>query len=329
MPADETAALTDSHRIAQARIGARAAAGVMADWQQMVHAGAPALSAGPWLDSSLGRIRSARGASERLAVSYTRLHRAYATGSTLPPAGSGPPARRTTIGQLRSDYAALAGERPHARPQDARVVPVEEFDWPEPDEQSMDDAARTSLWVTGPVHAEQRLDAAEALHGRGRLDDAEFLAELDDMMRDCAATVGGAADREVLRGGRSLAEQSARADGRVVGWARVTDSSPCGFCAMLASRGAVYKSRDSALFAGGPPVSLDDLTKYHDLCHCQIVPVYSRADHMPAGSVAWRDLWQEASDGRTGRDVRRAFDRAVAARRLAVRRRGLPTNRRS
>ncbi|WP_157032170.1 hypothetical protein [Kitasatospora cheerisanensis] len=223
----------------------------------------------------------------------------------------------------------MSGDRYRPTPADQQPVVVDDFEWPDLDEESMDAAARTGLWVTGPVHAQQRLDDAEEGHARGRLDDAEFLAELDDLMRDSAVTAGGAADREVLRGGRSMAEQSARRDTRVIGWARVTDASPCGFCAMLASRGAVYKSRDSAGLAGGPPASLDDLTKFHDLCHCQIVPVYSRADHLPDGSEVWRDLWAEATDGLSGPEATRAFNRAVAARRRTVRRRGLPTLRRS
>ncbi len=325
----EIAALTASHRIAQSRLGARVAAGVMADWQAMVRPGAPAVSAGRWVDASLGRIRPARGASEQLTVSYTRLHRALSTGHTLPPIGPGPATRRTTVGALRRDWAHTAGERYRPTPGDQRPVVVDDFDWPELDEQAMDDAARTSLWVTGPVHAEQRLDQAEEDRGRGRLDDAGFLAELDDLMQDSAATAGGAADREVLRGGRSMSEESARRDTRVIGWARVTDLDPCAFCAMLASRGAVYKSRSSAGLAGGAPVSLDDLTKYHDLCHCQIVPVYDRDGWVPSGSEAWRDLWQDATDGRTGADARRAFARAVAHRRRTTRRRGLPTTRRS
>lgn len=62
-------------------------------------------------------------------------------------------------------------------------------------------------------------------------------------------------------------------DGTVIArpfaWARVVRPSkngPCGFCAMLASRGPVYKTSESA------GVRVD---RYHVSCRCEAVPVYT------------------------------------------------------
>jgi hypothetical protein len=62
-------------------------------------------------------------------------------------------------------------------------------------------------------------------------------------------------------------------DGTVIArpfaWARVVHPSkngPCGFCAMLASRGPVYKTSESA------GVRVD---RYHVHCKCEAVPVYT------------------------------------------------------
>ncbi|MGV9271575.1 VG15 protein [Kitasatospora sp. NPDC003701] len=326
---DRARQLVQDHRVAQARVGARAAALVLRSWHRLVRPAAPATSAGPWLTEALDVVRDHRGESERLGAAFLRYHRALETGFTLPPLE---PSRNRTVSlrELRQDYAAAAGEPDRRDLDDNLLVPVDQdFEWPDLDDESMDTAARTSLWVTGPVHAEQRLVRAEEDRTRGRLDEGAFLSELGGLMRDAGTTAAGAADREVLRGGRALTARSGRADRRVIGWARVTDTAPCAWCAMLASRGAVYKTRDSAGLAGGPPVSLDDLTKYHDMCHCQLTPIYSRDSWLPDGSDAWRDLWKEATDGLSGPEATRAFNRAVAARRRNVRRRALPTARRS
>ena len=87
-----------------------------------------------------------------------------------------------------------------------------------------------------------------------------------------ASRVGAAADEAVNTAGRVIGETVARVDGRVVGWARVASPSatgPCGFCALMLSRGAVYKSRKSA----------GALRKWHTNCRCRVEPLYSTQDY--------------------------------------------------
>ena len=63
-------------------------------------------------------------------------------------------------------------------------------------------------------------------------------------------------------------------------WARVlTGAENCGFCVVLASRGAVYKSARSAGLGKasevlGAPDATGYLNTYHDNCDCLVVPVY-------------------------------------------------------
>lgn len=76
-----------------------------------------------------------------------------------------------------------------------------------------------------------------------------------------AATIGALASRaqrEVLSAGREKIQRSAPL------WRRVTDGKPCGFCAMVASRGPVYGSAKSA----------GDGNRYHDHCGCTVEPFY-------------------------------------------------------
>jgi hypothetical protein len=74
-------------------------------------------------------------------------------------------------------------------------------------------------------------------------------------------------DRMVLQPGRETATLSARKDPAKPRYARVpSNPSPCAFCTMLASQGAVYHSE-----AAAGPLGSD---KYHAACGCQPVAIY-------------------------------------------------------
>lgn len=105
-----------------------------------------------------------------------------------------------------------------------------------------------------------------------------------------AQVVGSLASRvnlEVLTAGREVVQQSSRR------WRRVTDGNPCGFCAMLASRGPVYTSEASASRIGGRGKAIDPTAprkrggqakgirargkgrlgdRFHSLCGCTVEP---------------------------------------------------------
>lgn len=83
---------------------------------------------------------------------------------------------------------------------------------------------------------------------------------------DPVGNLGKVADRIVKSRGRIAIEQSLAADPARPRFARVPQGAmTCQFCAMLASRGAVYESEQSA-GAGGH--------EYHDHCDCEAVPVF-------------------------------------------------------
>jgi hypothetical protein len=71
----------------------------------------------------------------------------------------------------------------------------------------------------------------------------------------------GAATRLVLDGGRETIRESLARDDRAQGWRRITSGRACGFCSMLAGRGAVY-SAETVSFQS------------HDHCSCSPEPVY-------------------------------------------------------
>lgn len=85
----------------------------------------------------------------------------------------------------------------------------------------------------------------------------------------------------VLAGGRDLLDTSVRYYGRSGRYRRVTDSKPCAFCAMLASRGPVY-SEKTAYF------------RSHHVCGCNAEPVYG--EWVPSDEEAlWRASYTRAA----------------------------------
>lgn len=106
-----------------------------------------------------------------------------------------------------------------------------------------------------------------------------------------------AATRLILNGARQAVLQSVKDDSQAVGWMRVTASDPCAWCAMLASRGPVYKSEASASFDA------------HYRCRCSAQAVFSREDAKALRNAPLAQEWQQATEGYSGKDALRAWRR--------------------
>lgn len=102
-------------------------------------------------------------------------------------------------------------------------------------------------------------------------------------MQTAFVRTSGALSRHVLSGGRDTLILSAAEDRAAQGWARVTGGEPCGFCAMLASRGPVY-SEDTVDFQA------------HDHCSCSAEPSYDGSE-WPGRAREFRQLWREHAEG--------------------------------
>lgn len=105
-------------------------------------------------------------------------------------------------------------------------------------------AVATSMLVTGPI-------SIKAAMGRG--------VQLARASETAAARAAGAAMRNVLAGGRDTITQTAQADSRAHGWARVASGRACDFCAGL--EGQIF-SADTVDFAA------------HDHCSCSGEPAF-------------------------------------------------------
>lgn len=119
-------------------------------------------------------------------------------------------------------------------------------------------------------------------------------------MATAQVRVSGAVARHVLNNGRDTITDEMLRDEQATGWTRATGGDPCAFCAMLASRGPVYKEE-----------SADFLS--HDHCQCYPEPAY-RGSEWPGRGREWQDLWQETGAHESGKDAVNAFRRAYEGR---------------
>ncbi|MFD9949693.1 hypothetical protein [Nonomuraea sp. NPDC059022] len=119
----------------------------------------------------------------------------------------------------------------------------------------------------------------------------------EEALHLAGVSLSGSVSRLVLSGGRDAILGNVQRDERAIGWARITDKDPCSWCAMLASRGPVFRSKRTASFQA------------HDHCACMAVPVWSRDEAWLQHSRDLYEQWQKATVGQSGADARKAWRR--------------------
>lgn len=146
-------------------------------------------------------------------------------------------------------------------------------------------------------------------------DEAQLSAYLDTAVSDIMAESEQRA-QEVATGQQLTLDAgieqmfaSMSADPRKPRWARVVKPGACSFCLMLATRGATYRSHDSADFRAH--------TKFNGrggVCQCTVEPSFADTYEPPAHVRAAQSLYSEATAGLPrGADRANAFRRALYA----------------
>lgn len=93
-----------------------------------------------------------------------------------------------------------------------------------------------------------------------------WAAKTANSLESMLTLIQGGTQKRVANGARMTIMQNAERDPQAIGTQRYARSSGgCAFCQMLAGRGNVYRSADSATFAA------------HEDCHCVAVPAFSGA----------------------------------------------------
>lgn len=133
---------------------------------------------------------------------------------------------------------------------------------------------------------------------------------LEEALTRAGTSVTGAGVRQGLRGGRQAIINATLNDRIDVAYARVPRPDCCSFCAVLASRGAVYQ-RDS-FDQSDPRFIGPGEIKVHDTCRCEFRPIWHREEQLPDINREFADLWaavKEANRNLTGNDALNAFRR--------------------
>lgn len=340
---------TIAMQLALARIGAETIAEAILIWSRMSPTQA-ARASDAWLGEALQMILSRRGQAQEIALAYYRLVRALRTGTTVP-APNEPPARFITMQRLRSEFEDLTADLvdpgdvdtafedatsgpeapdttvPHSSEDDAEIdldrIEVEALD-------DLPDVARLLDELDDAVveEAEVVLEALGPEGLRKKLDRIEERVQPDTPARDVdqrrseAHTGSGrrqaaAAGRMVTNGARGLLWELHRRDRRAIGYVRHSlTGTPCGFCAMLISRGLrfAYASAESAEYKDGD--------KYHDNCNCVAIPVYTESEYASSPlynlNREYEKLWPQVTKGLSGRDALNAWRRFINRRRASL-----------
>lgn len=116
-----------------------------------------------------------------------------------------------------------------------------------------------------------------------------FGAEPDSAL--ALSRMSGGLSRIVQNVGRDTITDAVVSDPAGPTYARHASANACAFCAMLATRGPIYTSSSNAGTLG---------SKYHDDCHCTVVPVFPGQTYREAPYVKrWREAYAESPSGKT------------------------------
>ncbi|MFC9268918.1 hypothetical protein ACFTXJ_14245 [Streptomyces zhihengii] len=135
---------------------------------------------------------------------------------------------------------------------------------------------------------------------------------LDVRLDAAMAKTDGAVQKLVADPGRETVRAAVRQDREAVGYARAAALGGCSFCKLMASRGMVYKTAETAGRDANERFTGDGTAKYHDSCSCVIVPVFrGQQFKLSPHAAEWDRLYREYAQGHPG-DQLRLFRRALA-----------------
>ncbi len=113
--------------------------------------------------------------------------------------------------------------------------------------------------------------------------------------RKALLALEGRASRYVANGSRDSIGLAVSSDPRARGYERVTSDDPCPFCALMASRGPVYKSEQAADFEA------------HDFCQCHTAPAFEGTTFDPDPIQAEAQRLYREMDGSSLSEFRKVW----------------------
>jgi hypothetical protein len=191
---------------------------------------------------------------------------------------------------------------------DTRPIKVDKFDWPEA--MSLDEVEHAYRVVLRKQAVDHSTSAVKTIRANEDLTPDKAITQIEEAHASAGSLGSGMVDALGMEGGREVINTAIRRDRLVKLVARGTSADPCAFCAMLASRGFVYKSEKTA-YVG------DDVEKVHINCHCFPIVRFTRESKLPEMNAYFQEKWYEVTRGLSGSDATRAWRRWIYAQRKA------------
>jgi hypothetical protein len=193
---------------------------------------------------------------------------------------------------------------------DSVNVTVDRYDWPQDlTLEEVDDAFRALL-------RKQAVDDTAAkvknLRSSPDITPDEAITGIEDAHSVGGSVGSGTVDYAGMDAGRDAVRGAIKSDRLVLAVARGTGPDPCAFCAMLASRGFVFKSEATAGVGDD-----ETIKKYHVHCHCFPIYKFVKLSALPPLSQYFKEQWPIVTAGRGGNDARKAWRRWIYAQRKA------------
>lgn len=275
----------------------------------------------------MGKRRETRS----LARTYYRFIRALHTGTTTRDPDK-PSQEYTTLRELRDEFntqatAASSQVEPLPHPSgddDLDRILLEEISQLESEEKRLEAEAEAEiqreLARLGPGVLDRKLK---------QVDTSQPATDVDKQRQDAHNEAGSQQAASAMLGAQNGARSELwtyiENDKAVIGYVRVSRTgTPCGWCAMLISRGPVYRTEKAATFKGGA-ATFDDGDKYHPNCQCYALPIFSSEDYDSSSLFAlnrqYAEEWPKVTRGLSGKQAvsawRRYIRRELAAAQVA------------
>lgn len=189
-------------------------------------------------------------------------------------------------------------------------IPVEEIEGLEEEldelEEQIAQQVEDALKALGPDNMNRKMDKIRA-QSSDQVDAERQVAHQQAGNRQAAT-----AAREVMNGARGPLYSIGSRDNRLIGFVRVSRTgTPCGFCAMLISRGVVYRGSSGT----SVNTTYGDLDLYHDNCQCYAVPIFDmqqfESEQLFALNRYYADLWPIVTKGLGGKAAISAWRRFI------------------
>lgn len=326
---EEADAAAVAFQLALTQIGVESVQEALTLWQD-VPVGAQPATAARWLEQALAMVLRYRARSRALAMAYFRLARALRTGETIEdPLRPDPPYVR--LSDLRREFALLAATE---QTTDRTSIPVVVGSEDEDEDQVSDDLVAVVVIASlgddlAAVEADAEEETLAVLENLGprleanrlrKIDGGRPADEVDALRAEAHESAGNrqaaAVSRIGMNGARSTMHTTSARDNAVIGWVRLSRTgTPCGWCAMLISRGPILKGSkrrasiyQSSRMAGGTRAEQDagtvEADMYHDRCKCYAEPIYSVSQYgnQPLYELnrLYAKWWPIVTDGLSG-----------------------------